>query len=535
MQFAMPKENSSDIKVIGVGGGGGNAVNHMYNQGIEGVDFIICNTDKQALDESPVPIKIQLGKDLTEGRGAGMIPDVGMNAAMENIEDIRELLSNNTKMVFVTAGMGGGTGTGAGPVIAQVAKDMGVLTVGIVTVPFNFEGRRRLQQAQEGLEKMRQNVDTLLIISNDRLKEFGKDMTLSTAFSHADNILSVAAKGIAEVIKKTGIINVDFNDVNTVMRNSGHAIMGSAEMEGESRAMKAVEAALSSPLLNDNDIHGARYILLNMTYGAKEVMMDEISEITDYIEEAAGVGADVIWGHGYDESLGDKLSLTIIATGFGTDDNLIVPLEKPEPRKVVDLEQDKKMVEIKQPLQNPVQENVTEEAKEDEPYLVKKSAEEITPEQVEEITEVENKEKIVFNLEDSDEESSEGEGVVWEVNEMEPRTDTEGQTDLFTNDKIIKHNLEDDSTEEIDASQVSSENAQKNAQDRVNRIQEHTAKLKRAEGIADFEKEPAYKRRSIELDDSKPSESTTSRFGLSEDEDGGADLGDNSFLHDNVD
>ena len=257
----MPKENSSDIKVIGVGGGGGNAVNHMFNQGIEGVDFIICNTDKQALDESPVPIKIQLGKDLTEGRGAGMIPDVGMNAAMENIEDIRELLSNNTKMVFVTAGMGGGTGTGAGPVIAQVAKDMGVLTVGIVTVPFNFEGRRRLQQAQEGLEKMRQNVDTLLIISNDRLKEFGKDMTLSTAFSHADNILSVAAKGIAEVIKKTGIINVDFNDVNTVMRNSGHAIMGSAEMEGESRAMKAVEAALSSPLLNDNDIHGARYIL----------------------------------------------------------------------------------------------------------------------------------------------------------------------------------------------------------------------------------------------------------------------------------
>ena len=291
-----------------------------------------------------------------------------MNAAMENIEDIRELLSNNTKMVFVTAGMGGGTGTGAGPVIAQVAKDMGVLTVGIVTVPFKFEGRRRLQQAQEGLEKMRQNVDTLLIISNDRLKEFGKDMTLSTAFSHADNILSVAAKGIAEVIKKTGIINVDFNDVNTVMRNSGHAIMGSAEMEGENRAMKAVEAALSSPLLNDNDINGARYILLNITYGSKEVMMDEITEITDYIEEAAGIGADVIWGHGYDESLGDKLSLTIIATGFGTDDNLIVPLEKPEPRKVVDLEQDKKMVEIKQPLQNPVQENLTEEVKEDEPF-----------------------------------------------------------------------------------------------------------------------------------------------------------------------
>ena len=310
MDFDIPKENSSDIKVIGVGGGGSNAVNHMYNQGIEGVDFIVCNTDRQSLSESPVPCKIQLGVDLTDGRGAGMIPEVGMNAAMENIEDIRELLSNNTKMVFVTAGMGGGTGTGAGPVIAQVAKDMGILTVGIVTVPFNFEGRRRLEQAQEGLERMRQNVDTLLIISNDRLKEFGKDMTLSNAFSHADNILSVAAKGIAEVIKKTGIINVDFNDVNTVMRNSGHAIMGSAEVEGENRAMKAVETALSSPLLNDNDIHGARYILLNITYGAKEVMMDEISEITNFIEDAAGVGADVIWGHGYDESLGDKLSIT---------------------------------------------------------------------------------------------------------------------------------------------------------------------------------------------------------------------------------
>ena len=412
---------------------------------------------------------------------------------------------------------------------------MGVLTVGIVTVPFKFEGRRRLQQAQEGLEKMRQNVDTLLIISNDRLKEFGKDMTLSTAFSHADNILSVAAKGIAEVIKKTGIINVDFNDVNTVMRNSGHAIMGSAEMEGENRAMKAVEAALSSPLLNDNDIHGARYILLNITYGAKEVMMDEITEITDYIEEAAGIGADVIWGHGYDESLGDKLSLTIIATGFGTDDNLIVPLEKPEPRKVVDLEQDKKMVEIKQPLQNPVQEKVTEDVKEDEPYLINKSSKEIIPEPVSEKIDVENKEKIVFKLEDDEEESSESEGVVWEINEIEPSTDNEVQPDLFANDTIIKHNLVDDSVEEIDASKVSSENAQKNAQDRVNKIQEYTEKLKRAEGIADFEKEPAYKRRSIELDDRKPSESTISRFGLSEDEDGGTDLGDNSFLHDNVD
>ena len=534
MDFDIPKENSSDIKVIGVGGGGSNAVNHMYNQGIEGVDFIVCNTDRQSLSESPVPCKIQLGVDLTDGRGAGMIPEVGMNAAMENIEDIRELLSNNTKMVFVTAGMGGGTGTGAGPVIAQVAKDMGILTVGIVTVPFNFEGRRRLEQAQEGLERMRQNVDTLLIISNDRLKEFGKDMTLSNAFSHADNILSVAAKGIAEVIKKTGIINVDFNDVNTVMRNSGHAIMGSAEVEGENRAMKAVETALSSPLLNDNDIHGARYILLNITYGAKEVMMDEISEITNFIEDAAGVGADVIWGHGYDESLGDKLSITLIATGFGVEDNLIVPLEKPEPRKVVDLEDDKKMVEIKKPLQNPIQETTSNGLENDEPFLVNKSQEDQQLSDSQEDDVVDEQEKVVYNLED-DAEKNESNGVVWNVDEIEPQKEAEGQTELFVENKIVKHDLESGDTEEIDSSQISSENAQTNAQERVNRIQEHTSKLKRAEGISDFEKEPAFKRRSIELDNSKPSEEKPSRFGLSEDEDGGSDLGDNSFLHDNVD
>jgi cell division protein FtsZ len=472
-----------------------------------------------------------------------MIPDVGMNAAMENIEDIRELLSNNTKMVFVTAGMGGGTGTGAGPVIAQVAKDMGVLTVGIVTVPFNFEGRRRLAQAQDGLERMRQNVDTLLIISNDRLKEFGKNMTLSNAFSHADNILSVAAKGIAEVIKKTGIINVDFNDVNTVMRNSGHAIMGSAQAEGETRASDAVEAALCSPLLNDNDIHGARYILLNIAYGAKEVMMDEISEITDYIEEAAGIGADVIWGHGYDESLGDNISLTIIATGFGTDDNLIVPLEKPEPRKMVTLEDDKKLVEIKAPLTAPVQSQSEEQDVEpennnlDEPFIVEPTQEATAP-----ITDADeaNAEKVIFNLDD---EAADGrvdlepkqESVSWNVSEVVDPVQSEEPIDLFNTETVVRHNLDDGTTEEIDNSQVSSDEVQRNANDRVSKIQEHTAKLKRAEGISEYEKEPAYKRRSIDIDNSKPSESKPSRFGLSDNEDGGADLSDNSYLHDNVD
>jgi len=490
-----------------------------------------------------VPYKIQLGKELTDGRGAGMIPDVGMNAAMENIEDIRELLSNNTKMVFVTAGMGGGTGTGAGPVIAQVAKDLGVLTVGIVTVPFNFEGRRRLAQAQEGLEKMRQNVDTLLIISNDRLKEFGKNMTLSNAFSHADNILSVAAKGIAEVIKKTGIINVDFNDVNTVMRNSGHAIMGSAQAEGETRATDAVEAALSSPLLNDNDIHGARYILLNIAYGAKEVMMDEISEITDYIEEAAGVGADVIWGHGYDESLGDNLSLTIIATGFGTGDNLIVPLEKPEPRIMVALEDDKKMVEIKAPMKAPVdsivddiQDTDSDLHEADEPFIMDSSEQNI--ESVEESDALET-EKVIFNLDDESDDFDKNEdvkeSVSWNVSEVVEPVQQDEHIDLFSSENVVRHNLDDGTPAEINNTQVSSEEVLRNANDRVSKIQEHTGKLKRAEGISEYEKEPAYKRRSIEIDNSKPSESKPSRFGLSDNEDGITGLSDNSFLHDNVD
>ena len=539
MEFDIPKENSSDIKVIGVGGGGSNAVNHMFNQGIEGVDFIICNTDRQALDLSPVPFKIQLGKELTDGRGAGMIPEVGMNAAMENIEDIRELLSNNTKMVFVTAGMGGGTGTGAGPVIAQVARDMGVLTVGIVTVPFNFEGKRRLEQAQDGLEKMRDNVDTLLIISNDRLKEFGKDMTLSSAFSHADNILSVAAKGIAEVIKKTGIINVDFNDVSTVMRNSGHAIMGSSQAKGENRAMEAVEAALRSPLLNDNDIHGAKYILLNINYGSNEVTMAEITEITDFIEEAAGVGADVIWGHGHDEDLGEQLSITIIATGFGKNDNLIVPLERPEPRKVVVLDDDKKMVEIKAPLTNPVGSPSNKEVTDDEPFIVDKTKDK---EEVKNANKEDSKdldEKVVYNLDDDAEEKpkqDEDEPVVWEVTEVEPSGNEDSQKDLFAEDPVVKHQLDDNDSKTVNPEQnSSSKEAQRMAQERVSKIQEHTEKLKKAEGISEYEKEPAYKRRSIDLDKSKPSESKPSRFGLSDDEEGGSDLSDNSFLHDNVD
>lgn len=334
MQFNLPKDQSSIIKVIGVGGGGSNAVNHMYRQGITGVDFLICNTDQQALDISPVPNKIQLGTCLTDGRGAGSLPNVGQNAALENIEEIRELLSKNTRMVFITAGMGGGTGTGAAPVIAQVAKEMGILTVGIVTYPFLFEGRKRAKQAEEGIAELRRNVDTLLVVCNDKLREIYGNLSLSEAFGKADDILTTAAKGIAEIITVTGYINVDFEDVRTVMRDSGAAIMGSAKASGENRAMIAVQNALASPLLNDNNIKGANYILLNITSGSKDVTMDEIAEITDYIQDEAGSTAEIIWGTGTDDALGENVSVTLIATGFKTSMALGADLES-KPNKVV--------------------------------------------------------------------------------------------------------------------------------------------------------------------------------------------------------
>ena len=318
MQFDMPKKESSIIKVLGVGGGGSNAVNYMYKMGIKGVDFAICNTDVQSMENSDIPIKLQLGPERTEGRGAGSNPDVGKEACIESIDSIREYLQDNAKMIFITAGLGGGTGTGAAPIIAKAAKDMGILTIAIVTLPFKFEGQRRIRQAYEGLEELKKNVDAILVISNDKLRQMYGNLGLSEAFSHADNILTTAAKGIAEIITVPGYINVDFEDVNTVMRDSGITVMGSATAEGEHRAKKAVEAALNSPLLEDNDIRGAKHILLNITSGTKEVTMDEISEITDYIQGEAGYGTDLIWGNCRNDELGEKLSVTVIATGFET-------------------------------------------------------------------------------------------------------------------------------------------------------------------------------------------------------------------------
>lgn len=351
MKFDLPKENSSIIKVIGVGGGGSNAVNHMYKQGIKGVDFIVCNTDQQALDMSPVPLRIVLGASLTKGRGAGSLPEVGKNAAIENIEEVKALLANNTEMVFITAGLGGGTGTGAAPIIAKAAKEMGILTVGIVTIPFGFEGKKRKAQADAGLEALKANVDTLLVISNDKLREIYGNLKVTEAFGHADDILATAAKGIADIITTTLQINTDINDVKTVMKESGVAIMGSAMASGEQRSLRAVEQAMTSPLLNDSNIKGARYVLVNVTCGEDEITMDEFGEITDYIQDAAGMSAEVIKGYGVDPSLGDKVNVTIIATGFNSKADVGIQIEKAPAKKVFSL-----MDEVKAEVVAPVAE-----------------------------------------------------------------------------------------------------------------------------------------------------------------------------------
>ncbi|MEC8606017.1 MAG: cell division protein FtsZ [Bacteroidota bacterium] len=543
----MPKEQSSIIKVIGVGGGGSNAVNHMYRQGIKGVDFIVCNTDHQALDISPVPTKIPLGQSLTEGRGAGSIPEIGKNAAIENLDEIKDILAKNTKMIFVTAGMGGGTGTGAAPVIAQTARDMGILTVGIITVPFTFEGRKRRTQAEDGIEQMRDAVDTLLVINNDKLREMFGNLSLVNAFEQADDVLAIAAKGIAEVISVTGQINVDFNDVNTVMKDSGVAIMGSAEAEGDDRATKCVEQALSSPLLNDNNIEGATYVLLNITYGDKAVLMDEISDITDYIQEEAGSTADVIWGHGHDETLGEKLCVTIIATGFKTTPHTGLSFKAPK-KKRMNLE-DERPTEITQEIESPVGEetNITVDKE---------------PKPVEDVDETTTK-KYFLEEEEVDHsiaEEKENSQILTESN-----TDYIAPTpspELEKNDGKIRFLLEDDdvedevsekeielkvdqNTEESISFQSQEENKLNEAKEiideRLERIKKATQKLRSPLGLNEMENVPAYKRRNIELDDVNPSsESEVSKYTLweSEDDNGEKRTGlsdNNSFLHDNVD
>ena len=475
MQFDIPIEERSIIRVIGVGGGGCNAVSHMYRQGIVGVDFAVCNTDNQSMEICPVPTKIQLGPHLTEGRGAGSIPQIGKQACIESIEDVRKFLEDGTKMLFITAGMGGGTGTGAAPIIAKAAKEMDILTVAIVTIPFRFEGKRRREQARQGLEELKSNVDSIIIVSNDKLREIHGNLPISEAFANADNILSTGAKGIAEIITVPGYINVDFEDVNTVMRESGVSIMGTAVAEGENRARTAVDQAINSPLLEDNDIRGAKHILLNITSGTKEVTMDEIYEITEYIQDEAGSDTDLIWGNCFDETLGDKICVTVIATGF-------------EHHK-------EKKVEQKSPLQEKIVVSLEDDRQTAKSGLYETGFKEGEYRQTFEL-ELDSSEKYIHNT------ASKGEPYI--------KASHREDSDLGGTKKIINNQ-------------------------RREQLRQRNKRLNSPQAVIDLENEPAYVRRKVQLDDvPHSSEINVSRWSISAEDEPEINK-DNPYLHDNVD
>jgi cell division protein FtsZ len=479
MLFDIPKVEKSIIKVLGVGGGGSNAVSYMFKQGINGVDFAICNTDNQAMETSPVPVKIRLGPELTGGRGAGSRPQMGKQACIESIDDIRQFILDGTKMLFVTAGMGGGTGTGAAPIIAKAAREADILTVGIVTLPFTFEGSRRKRQALEGLEEMKGNVDALIVISNDKLRDLHGDLKLSDAFSRADNILTTAARGIAEIITMEGYVNVDFEDVNTVMRDSGVAIMGTATYEGDNRAKKAVQAALNSPLLEDNDIRGAQHILLNISSGRVEVTMDEVFEITEYIQAEAGYGTDLIWGNCFDEALGEKLSVTIIATGF--EQNMMKGDKANEAHKI--------MVGIDEDM------GINVKANEDSDF-------EITNERMVDL-----------------------EPVI-----MPKETPMEKAKHTYTDPYMRPDDVE--KREEIRRSLKEKEAQRMREEPATPAMNVNPSRMQNSEWIAEMTKVPAFARRKVQLDDVTPSsEMKMSRLTVSDDE-GDDILKGNTYLYD---
>ncbi len=558
MQFEIQQEPGSLIKVIGVGGGGSNAVNHMYRMGIKGVDFIVCNTDKQALEISPVNNKIQLGLALTKGLGAGSIPEMGRNSALETIDEVRRHLSDGTQMVFITAGLGGGTGTGAAPIIASVAKELGILTVGIVTIPFTFEGKKRKMQAEQGLEEIKKYVDTLLVISNDKLRDMYGNLKMSEAFAHADNVLTGAAKSIAEVISLNLHINVDFNDVKTVMRDSGVALMGSASASGEKRALKAVENALHSPLLNDNNIRGCRHVLLNIMSGNDDISMDEFGEITDYIQEESGYTAELITGYGIDPSLGDNVNVTIIATGFESNAPKGFEATKLEEKVVKVLDE-----KVEAPVNTVIQTNIVDaikevETKKEEPFIIVKNEVETTPIIENTVAEpiIENKveeptlsnEITVSTIEFIDE--PQAELVVTGVNSNEtPVNEVEKTEEKFEINEIVINEVKSvdkvESINEVKNDNLTAEEIAKLerdekirlAQERIKKLKDISLKLKSPEGLAELEKEPSFVRQNVKLNDTPhSSESQVSRFTLNEGDDKKIEIrSNNSFLHGNVD
>jgi cell division protein FtsZ len=486
-KFDIPSQSQSIIKVIGVGGGGSNAVNHMYNQGIKDVEFVVCNTDVQALKSSSVPNKLQIGVDLTEGLGAGANPERGKQAALESKEQIRELLGSDTRMVFITAGMGGGTGTGAAPVIAKVAKDLDILTVGIVTAPFMFEGRKKRMQADNGIKELSENCDTVLVILNDKLREMFGNLPIRAAFAKADNVLSTAAKSIAEIITVTSEVNVDFEDVKTVMKDSGAAVMGSATTEGENRALRAAEEALSSPLLNNTDIHGAQKILLSIMSGDQaELEMDELTEITEYIQEKAGEEAEVIFGHGIDSSLGQNIRVTVIATGFAKDGASIM---SPQGKRIVSLEEDPQKLAFA-PAPQPQPET-----------------------------------RAAYPTQQAVERSYQSEPLRQPVEPAKVIFDLESQHEVFTPEPAAAPVAEN-------PFEVERANLESKAIDRRERLRRLSTEITN-DAIKEKLEVPAYLRRNVALESVVPSSARNiSRFNLSDDND---ILGDNKFLHDNVD
>jgi len=544
-----PKQDLAFIKVIGVGGGGSNAVNHMFKKGIKGVEFAVCNTDMQALETSPVPNKIRIGD--TDGLGAGSKPTVGEDAARASIEILKESFPDNIKMVFITAGMGGGTGTGAAPIIAELAQEMGILTVGIVTLPFSWEGRRRKQQAEAGINSLREYVDTLLVINNDKLREQYGNLPIREAFARADNVLSTSAKGIAEIITVSDYVNTDFEDVKTVIKGSGKAIMGSGTAEGENRAMTAIEEAMNSPLLDDNDIKGAQNILLHIVTGTDEITMDEITEITEYVQSESGNDADLIWGQGHEESLENNIRITLIATGFNSEKTAGVVL----PRKVHALNEEKNKAVVKEQKED--DEKPEDKIEEVELIESEKPVSEfmrITKQEDQKTDSVSNqttfsfKEKTITSKlsEESDRKSPDNIHSFKEkrANEFpveKPNPINFQRTTKHVPDQrhlSIQHTVNDASISVNTERQTLSreeDTMQRNSLDRINKLK-NLSKL-RTNDISKLEAEPAFRRKSIDIDNTPPStQSPISKYTLGEDSKNNPILkSDNSFLHDNVD
>jgi len=543
IDFQMPKNQSSQIKVMGIGGGGSNAVNYMFEHGINGVDFVICNTDAQALDASPVPIKIQLGIDLTEGLGAGSNPEVGRKAAEESTDKITELLDANTKMLFITAGMGGGTGTGAAPVIAEIAKEKAILTVGVVTVPFATEGGYRRKYADEGITELKKYVDTLLVIDNEKLIEVYGDLTFTSAFAKANEVLNTATKGIAEVISQHLIVNIDLNDARKVLENSGTAVMGQAKVEGENRAIEAVIQALDSPLLNDNDITGAQQVLLKIVTGDGdgEIKMSELAKIKNKIQDAAGRNVNIIEGIGIDASLGMAISVTVIATGFEE-------RRKPKGPKTVKLDEDNFDDIVEKESESDIKIGVKDNAQQtllldDEISfdLSKDRQEVVLNEQIDSNTDLNNNiEKITLNLEDvsnvdslnyQDESAKE---VISSIMFEEDPKDEEKKSDIKLDNQSITGTS---NLNTFDNSQINKEVMKIESREREERLRNISMKLRTPSGLTSLEDVPAYKRNNIEISEQPhSSESEISTYSLTNENSNNAELRqNNSFLHDNVD